>query len=63
MVCKWFCLLANVVGIYYFFGINGTPTIDFQFSLLAAISKRGSGTAPDDDDERVTFQSCTGTTS
>lgn len=35
--------------------------IDFQFSLLAPISKQGSGTAAatDDDDEWIMFQLCT----
>ena len=45
------------------FGINGRPIIDFQFSLLAPISKPGSGTAAaaaaDDDDEWIMFQLCT----
>ena len=67
-MCKWFCFLANVVCIYllFYLGINGTPIIDFQFSLLAPISKRGSRTSPDDgddddddEDEWIMFQLCT----
>ena len=66
-----FCFLANVVCIYiyifFYFGINGTPIIDFQFSLLAPISKRGIRTSldddgdddDDDDDEWIMFQLCT----
>ena len=46
---------------FFVFGINGRPIIDFQFSLLAPISKKGSGTAAaaDDDDEWIMFQLCT----
>jgi len=37
----------------------GRPIIDFYFSLLAPISKRGSGTNDDDgDDEWIMFQQC-----
>ena len=55
-------MLFACIYIYFYFGINGTPIIDFQFSLLAPISKRGSGTSPDDDDdddEWIMFQLCT----
>ena len=43
---SWRMLLA------YFFclGINGRPRIDFDFPLLAAISKRRRGTNNDDKD-------------
>ena len=36
----------------------GRPISDLHFSLLAPISKRGSG-ADDDDDEWIMFQLCT----
>ena len=48
--------------LFFGFGINGRPIIDFQFSLLVPISKQGSGTAAaaaDDDDEWIMFQVCT----
>jgi len=38
---------------------TGRPIIDFYFSLLAPISKRGSRTKDDDgDDELIMFQLC-----
>ena len=44
---------------FFCFGIKGRPLINFHFSLLAAISKRGSRTDDDDDDEGIMFQLCT----
>ena len=53
-------MLFAYIYIFFYFGINGTPIIDFQFSLLATISKRGSGTDDDDDDDEwIMFQLCT----
>ena len=42
-------MLFAYMYIFFYFDINGTPIIDFQFSLLAPISKRGSRTSLDDD--------------
>ena len=59
-MCKWFCFLAN--ALFFCFGINESPILDFHFSLLAPISKRGRGTAAAaaaNDDEWIMFQLCT----
>ena len=40
---------------FFCFGINGRPIIDFQFSLLAPISKQGSRTATAVDDEWIMY--------
>ena len=57
---------GKCIYIYFCFGINESPIIDFHFSLLVPISKRGRGTAAaaaaaaaDDDDEGIMFQLCT----
>ena len=52
-MCKWFWFLANVVSIFFSFGINERPITDFHFSLLAPISKQGSGT---ENDEWIVFK-------
>ena len=56
--------------LFFSFGINESPIIDFHFPLLAPISKRGRETAAaaaaaaaaanddDDDDEWIMFQLC-----
>ena len=51
-MCEWSCYLANVVSIFWFcFGTRGKPLIDFHFSLLTPILKRGGGTDGDDGDD------------
>jgi len=51
-----------IVSIFFCFGINGRnhgkANKRFHFSLLAPISKRGSGT-DDNDDGWIMFQLCT----
>ena len=53
-------MLANFFALPSMEGTVGRPISDFHFSLLAPISKRGSGTDDDDDDDEwIMFQLCT----